>query len=221
MNNLTLEKFENGVEIFQDESLYKFTADSISLAKFCNIKSTDHVLDMCAGSGVIGLYAYSIKSFAKLYLNDIQECMCDLMQKNIMHNKLSDKCKVICKDLAALNISDFGKHLDIIMCNPPYFKLNAGEVKDDVNIAMCRHELCTNLESIISKSSGLIKDKGKFYICIPADRLCETIILLNKYRFEAKRMQISYHNINARLCLIECVKNAKSGIKIEMMKEGL
>ena len=69
MNNLSLEKFENGIQMYQDETLYKFTADSIRLAKFCKIKPTDNVLDMCAGNGVVGLYAYSLKAFNKIYFN--------------------------------------------------------------------------------------------------------------------------------------------------------
>ena len=69
MTNLTLEHFDNGIKIYQDENLYKFTSDAIKLAKFCKIKSTDNVLDMCAGSGVVGLYAYSVKSYNKIYFN--------------------------------------------------------------------------------------------------------------------------------------------------------
>ena len=221
MNSLSLEVFENGVEIFQDESLYKFTADAISLAKFCNIKHTDHVLDMCAGSGVIGLYAYSISSCNALYFNDIQPCMCELISKNISHNGLDERCKVVCKDLHDLQVDDFAKRLDVIICNPPYFKLNSGDVKQDRRIAMCRHEIATNLNKIISKAGELIKDGGKFYLCIPADRMSEAIVLLEENKFATKRMQIIFNRKEARLCLLESVKNGKSGMRITMVEEGL
>lgn len=218
MTKLSLEKFENGVEIFQDEELYKFTADAISLAKFCNIKQSDIILDMCAGNGVVGLYAYSIKACCKIYFNDIQPNMCDLILKNIRHNNLENQCQVICKDLAQLQLADFAKPLDVIVCNPPYFKLNSGEIKENINIAMCRHEISTNLEKIISKSSELIKDKGKFYLCVPADRLCETIILLHNNKFEVKNISIINNKSVVRLCLLESSKNGKSGVKIKLME---
>lgn len=221
MTRLSLEKFENGVEIFQDETLYKFTADAISLAKFCSIKGSDNVLDMCAGSGVIGLYAYSIKPFNKLYFNDIQPCMCELITKNVDRNKIEEKCKVICKDLCDLQRADFEKCLDVIVCNPPYFKLNSGDMKQDRSIAMCRHEIATNLGKIIFKAGELIKESGKFYLCIPADRMSEAIVLLEENKFATKRMQIIFNRKEARLCLLESVKNGKSGVRITMIEEGL
>ena len=124
MTNLSLEHFENGVKLYQDKTLYKFTSDAINLAKFCNIKHSDSVLDMCAGCGVVGMYAYSITPFSKLYFNDIQKSMCDLIDKNIKLNNMQDVCKVLYKDLKDLSLDDFGKPLDVIVCNPPYFKLN-------------------------------------------------------------------------------------------------
>jgi len=220
MTNLSLEHFENGVKVYQNENLYKFTSDAIKLAKFCNIKHTDNVLDMCAGCGVVGFYAYSLTPFNKIYFNDIQPQMCDLIVKNIELNQLCDKSKVLCKDLNNLSATDFDKPLDVIVCNPPYFKLN-GKLKLEPNIAMCRHEIAVNLSQIIAKAGELIKDKGRFYIIIPSSRLCESIVYLNTNKFEVKQMQIYHSRECATVCLLECVKNAKSGVKIKVLKEGV
>lgn len=220
MTNLSLEQFENGVKIYQDETLYKFTSDSIKLAKFCNIKHTDNVLDMCAGSGVVGFYVYSISNFNKLYFNDIQPEMCELIKKNINLNKLENKCKIICENLNNLNTNYFDKPLDVIMCNPPYFKIN-GKIKQNEKIAMCRHEITTNLQQIIFKSYQLLKNKGRVYIIIPADRMCEAINCFCQNGFEVKRIDIYNSNGNATICLFEAVKDAKSGVKIKVLKEGL
>ena len=218
MTNLSLEHFENGVKVYQDENLYKFTSDAIKLAKFCKIKTTDSVLDMCAGCGVVGLYAYSIKKFNKLYFNEIQLKMCKLIEKNIKLNNLENNCKVLCKNLNDLNLGDFDKPLDVIVCNPPYFKLN-GKVKEDGAVALCRHEIATNLEQIILISSRLIKDKGKLYIIIPSNRLCESVILLNKFKFEVKKMEIYNSHSMATVCLLECVKCGKSGVIVNIKSE--
>ena len=215
MTNLTLEKFENGISFYQDENLYKFTSDSIKLAKFCKIKPTDHVLDMCAGNGVVGIYAYSIKPFNKLYLNDIQSSMCDLIAKNIKLNKLEDSCKILCRDLNQLKLNDFDKKLDVILCNPPYFKLN-GKIKQDFDKAVCRHEIATNLSQIIAKSSKLIKSKGKFYLVIPASRLSECIVELNKNNFEPKRIELRVCDEVCSVCLIESVKDAGPGVEVRV-----
>ena len=220
MTNLSLEQFENGVKVYQDENLYKFTSDAIKLAKFCNIKHTDNVLDMCAGCGVVAFYAYSLTAFNKIYFNDIQPKMCDLIAKNIELNNVAGKSKVLCKDLSSLSADDFDKHLDVIVCNPPYFKLN-GKIKQNESVAMCRHEVSTNLHTIIKKAGELIKNKGRFYLIVPADRMCECVVKLNSCAFEVKQMQIFHSRENATVCLIESVKNANSGVKIKILKEGV
>lgn len=220
MTKLSLEKFENGVEIYQDESLYKFTSDAIRLAKFCNIKPKDHVLDMCAGCGVVGLYAYSIQPFQKLYFNDIQPEMCDLIEKNIAHNGLGNIAKVYCKDLNLLKTDEFDKPLDVVVCNPPYFKLNGGKINTEDKISICRHEIATNISTIIKKAGQLIKSKGKFYMVIPSDRLCEAITLMGTNKFECKRIKMHTVNNCVNLCLIEAVKDGNAGVKIELGGEN-
>lgn len=220
MTNLSLEEFENGVKLYQDENLYKFTSDAIKLAKFCKLKSTDNVLDMCAGSGVVGLYAYSINPCNKIYFNDIQASMCELIDKNIELNNLQHKAVTLCKDLNELSLCDFGKFLDIIVCNPPYFKMN-GKIKEDQSIAMCRHEVATNLGLIVAKAGQLLKSKGKFYLVIPASRLCECVVLLNANHFEVKNIQINQSNNIATTCILESVKDAKSGVRVHIMAENL
>lgn len=219
MTNLSLESFENGIKVYQDENLYKFTSDAIKLAKFCKLKHTDNVLDMCAGCGVVGFYAYSINSCNKIYFNEIQPQMCDLIDKNINLNNLKSKTKVLCKDLNNLNLNDFEKRLDVIVCNPPYFKLTA-KIKQDKSVAMCRHEITTNLQQIIYKAGELIKYNGKFYLIIPTDRMCECIGLLNVNKFEVKRMEIYHTNSLATVCLLESVKGGKSGVMVNVFKEG-
>ena len=218
MTNLSLEHFENGIKLYQDNTLYKFTSDSIKLAKFCNIKHTDNMLDMCAGCGVVGLYAYSICNCNSITFNEIQPAMCELIRKNIALNELQSKSKVICKDLAKMDVNDFEKPLDVIVCNPPYFKLNQ-KIKKDDSVAMCRHEISTNLSTIIGIASKLLKDKGRFYFIIPAERLCEAIELCAQKTFKVKRMEMYHTNYQTTVCLVEAIKGAKDGVKIRILEE--
>lgn len=216
--NLSLEQFENGIQLYQDENLYKFTSDSIRLAKFCTVKHTDNVLDMCAGCGVIGLYMYSLTQFNKLYFNDIQPEMCELISKNIQLNNLTPKSRVICKNLEQMELSEFEKPLDVIVCNPPYFKVN-GKLKTDEKIAICRHEIHTNLHNIIKKSAELLKNKGRLYIILPEDRLCEAIKALGDNNLEVKRIQLNTTSNKVVTCLLEAVKGGNVGVKINIVKE--
>lgn len=212
MTNLSVENFENGIKICQHNDMYKFTSDAIKLAKFARIKSNDNVLDLCAGCGVVGFYAYSISPFNKLYFNEIQDKMCELIKNNISLNQMDGKCKVINKDLNKLTLEDIDKPVDVILCNPPYFKLNS-KINLKTEIAICRHEIATNLSQIVNTCSKLIKVSGKLYMVFPSNRLCECVLELSKVDFEVKRIEMCVDK-TVEICLIEAVKFGKSGVDI-------
>ncbi len=222
IDNLKLEHFEivgktnnglNGISIIQSDNYYKFTQDAILLAKFCNIKHSDHVLELCAGSGVISFYAYSLCPYAHLYFNEIQSDMCQIIQENIDLNNLNRRSNIFNCNLKDLSISAFKKPLDVIVCNPPYFKVNNNKINDRYEIAIARHELEATLEDIVKKSSELLKEKGRLYMVHLASRSAELVSLCSKYGLETKRMKFIFTNDKeAYLVLIEAVKGGKSGV---------
>lgn len=209
------EIFPNGICVWQSDDGYKFTRDAVELAKFCVTKHTDNVLEMCAGSGVVGFYAYSLNAFSHLYLNEIQHKNCQIILKNIEENNMSRKASCLECNLSDLKPTDFEKKLDVILCNPPYFKLSGSKVNEDYSIAISRHEIETDLQTIVEKATTLIKDKGRFYLCMPQERLAETVAVLQNNRFECKRIKLLLNSKKeVSLCLFEAVYKAKSGVKI-------
>lgn len=221
-DNFKLEQFDNGIAVYQSDNYYKFTQDAIMLAKFCNIKHSDDVLELCAGSGVISFYAYSLSPFNHLYFNEIQKEMCEIIEANIAFNGFKRRSKVFNCNLKDLKSTDFKKYLDVIVCNPPYFKIEPNhKINEKYEIAIARHELEATLEDIISKSSELLKDKGRLYMVHLASRSAEICSIASKYNMEIKRMKFIFNgDKEAYLVLIEAIKNAKPGVRITKNKEN-
>ena len=221
IDNFKLEHFDNGISIYQSDNYYKFTQDAILLAKFCNIKHSDNVLELCAGSGVISFYAYSLCPFNHLFFNEIQPEMCEIIEENIKFNGFKRRSKIFNCNLKELSLSDFSKPLDVIICNPPYQKVNPNSlINEKPEIAVARHEILATLEDIIKKSSELLKDKGRLYMVHLASRATELISLCSKYNVEVKRMKLIFNGEKeAYLVLIEAVKNAQPGVRISKNKE--
>ena len=192
------------------------------LAKFCNIKHSDDVLELCAGSGVISFYAYSLCAFNHLYFNEIQPEMCKIIEENIAFNGFKRRSKIFNCNLKDLKSSDFKKHVDVVICNPPYFKIdNNSKINEKYEIAVARHEIEATLEDIIAKSSELLKDKGRLYMVHLASRTAEICAISSKYKMEVKRMKFIFNGEKeAYLVLIEAIKNAKSGVRITKNKEN-
>lgn len=216
VENFKLEHFDNGVSVYQNENLYKFTQDAILLAKFCNIKHSDDVLELCAGSGVISFYAYSLCPFSHMYFNEIQSEMCEIIEENIKFNNLKRRSRIFNCNLKKLKPSDFPRNVDVVICNPPYQKVNGKSlINEKREIALARHEIEAELEDIIAKTSELIKDKGRLYMVHLASRSTEIISLCTKYHMEVKRMKFIFNgDKDAYLVLIEAVKNAHPGVRV-------
>lgn len=221
IDNFKLEHFDNGISVYQSDNFYKFTQDAILLAKFCNIKHSDNVLELCAGSGVISFYAYSLCPFNHLYFNEIQTEMCEIIEENIKFNGFKRKSKIFNCNLKDLKLSDFPKSLDVVICNPPYQKVNEKSlINERPEIALARHEIEANLDDIIKKSSELLKDKGRLYMVHIAPRVTEIVTNCAKYNMQVKRMKFIFNgDKEAYLVLIEAVKGANSGVRITKNKE--
>ena len=79
--------------------------------------SKKNVLDLCTGSGAIGV---SIAKYTKniVTMSDISENALEIAKKNAVSNQVIDNCKFILSDM----FEDIEGKFDIIVSNPPYIK---------------------------------------------------------------------------------------------------
>jgi ribosomal protein L3 glutamine methyltransferase len=86
-------------------------------APWVNPEKTGRVLDMCAGSGCIGIACAQAFPDATVDLSDLSADALDVAQENINRHQLQDRVTAIQSDLfAALQ----GQVYDLIVANPPY-----------------------------------------------------------------------------------------------------
>ena len=166
----------------------------------------------------------SLENMKEVYGEEIIEQISynmDIIEENIKFNGFKRRSKIFNCNLKELSLSDFSKPLDVIICNPPYQKVNPNSlINEKPEIAVARHEILATLEDIIKKSSELLKDKGRLYMVHLASRATELISLCSKYNVEVKRMKLIFNGEKeAYLVLIEAVKNAQPGVRISKNKE--
>ncbi|WP_416399034.1 50S ribosomal protein L3 N(5)-glutamine methyltransferase [Allohahella sp. A8] len=77
-----------------------------------------HILDLCCGSGCIGVAAAMTFPEATVVLSDISKAALQLAKRNVARYGLSD-ATVIHSDLFA-SLGAYRKRFDVILCNPPY-----------------------------------------------------------------------------------------------------
>lgn len=175
-----------GIKILQSPEEYCFSSDSALLANLVRASSKDKVLDLCGGSGIISLLI-AAKTKAKLITGiELQPKLADRAKRSVQLNGLESRIKILCMDVKeSLHKLGCGSQ-DIVVCNPPYYRLGEGEMSENVEIAMCRHEVAITLKEIVEISSKILKFGGKLYIICKADRLSELLCLLSSNRLEPK-----------------------------------
>lgn len=209
--------FDYGLSIYQDNDGFKFSLDSILLAEFVELKNGDEtIVDFCSGNGAVPLIL-STKTNSKIIGFEVQEHPYELAFNSIKLNKLSKQIKMVNANLNESFEYVLPESVDIVTCNPPYFKVNSdSNINDVMEKAIARHELETNLEEIIMSSRYILKNKGVLYMVHRPERLVEIIMLLKKYKFAVKKLQFIYTNYNksALMVLIKATKNGLEGLKI-------
>ena len=179
--------------IMQDNEMFHFSLDSVLLPNFITInKNTKKILDIGCGNAPIPLIL-STKTDANIIGVEIQKDVYNLAKESVEYNKLSDKIEIINADINEYYKNIEVGSIDIITCNPPYFKY-----KKDSNIneseykTIARHEVALNLEQLLSISKILLKTNGIIGIVHRPERLVDIINEMKKNNIEPKKMQLVY-----------------------------
>jgi len=216
--NLSLKDGETAEELFagkiiiQNESLYRFTSDSILLSRFAKAKVRDDVADFCAGSGAVGFHFLCLNPHINsLTLFELQHSLADMARRTALADGFDAR-------IVEGRLQDIAPSYDgafsLILCNPPYER--GGFENVSYERAICRKEITITLEEIIAVASRKLKFGGRLAIINRADRLAELFYTMKKYGLEPKRMQLVKGAENAKpyLVMAEGVKGGKPSLEI-------
>lgn len=206
----------NNLYIIQDKNEYCFTSDAVALANFVKVPRGGKVVDLCSGSGVIGILVSAKNNVSKTVLVEYQEKLADMSKRSIEYNKLSS-IEVVNKKLQNVHKIIGNSCYDVVLCNPPYKKSGTTKlVNEKESIAIARHEIEVTLEEIVLEASKLLKYGGDFYIVNKEERLTDMMVLFRQYNIEPKELKILTSNKGANVVMLKGRKGGKSGIKISL-----
>lgn len=205
------------LKIYQDDKYFKFSLDSVLLAEFVNLTTrTKNILELCSGNCAVSMIL-STKTKANITAVEVQKEIYELGKESIEYNKLSDRINFVLSDVKDVKNYFPGNNINIIVCNPPYFKKNnTSFINDDKTKAIARHELLVSLDEIIEISSKILQKDGELYLVHRSERLDEIINSCFKYNIKVKKVQLisTKDGKEPTLVLVKCVKGSNPGIKI-------
>lgn len=174
--------------------------------KSIDIMENIEILDMCTGSGCIGIsLAKNIKN-TKVTLVDISKEAIEIAKKNAIQNEVENKITFIQSDMFE-NVK--GK-FDIIVSNPPYIKTNIiqtldKQVQNEPHIALDGGEDGLDFYKIlINEAHKYLKKDGKIFLEIGYDQKQEVENLTKQSKHYKKIETIKDLSQNDRVIILEC-----------------
>lgn len=199
------------IVMYQDDTMFRINTDTMVLGEFLDIKKTDTVLDMGTNNGALLIYA-SMHKPKKIIGLDINEEALILARKNLEINNINNY-ELINDDITTYS----GEEVDVIICNPPYFKTNKEMLCENEYKQIAKHEVKLNLESLVSSIRRNLKNYGTLYFLFLSSRLQEVMNEFKKNKLRIKKMQFVY-DVNkdySNVVLIKAFKGGSMGMVVE------
>lgn len=209
-----VEDIDENIKIIANPNLYRYTSDSIRLAKSVKASHKDRVLDLCSGSGIIPL-ALASYTRASIDTLELQFPLFDMARRSVEMNSLADRIRVFQGDLVGYMPS---VTYDIVTCNPPYYKAKSGETRETQTADIARHELKCTLGDIVVTAEKSLKFGGKLYLLHKCERLSEVLTELSQHKLEPKELILFTHNNKAvDTFIVIAKKGANIGLKTNII----
>lgn len=207
----------NGLYLIQDPDKFCFGIDAVLLSNFVKVKKNGHVVDLCTGSGIVPILLSAKTGAKKITGIEIQSDIADMARRSVSYNKLDEKIDIINDDISNALKYINNCSVDTVCVNPPYMKDTTAIKNPDLPMAIARHELLTDLETVINIASKLLKESGKFFMVHRPSRLSEIFASMRQNRIEPKRLRFihPYVESKANLVLIEGAKGSGVWLDVE------
>ena len=196
------------LKIYQDNEMIGINTDTMLLGEFVEVYKEDTVLDFGTNTGALLLYA-SLFHPKKLIGIDINKKALDLAKKNLDANCINNY-ELVNADI----ITYHGEEVDVIICNPPYFKTNEDNKSDNKALNLAKHEGDLTLDKLIVSIRRNLKNYGTLFMLFQTSRMQEVFTELTKNKFRIKEIKLCYdeNKESSNVFLLKAVKGGSYGV---------
>ncbi|MCB5230554.1 MAG: methyltransferase, partial [Candidatus Cloacimonas sp.] len=132
------------------------------------IKESKRVLELGTGNGVLTIMlALTFKKWDITAL-EVQIPMYKLAVENAKAAGVEVDLRL--GDLKRFQEPDEDAKYDVILSNPPYFKLGNGRISSNLSKLIARYEILCTMEDVLSLLQRALNEKGKGFVLYPVSR---------------------------------------------------
>jgi len=173
----------------------KINEDSLWLCSFIDEElNQKRVLELGSGSGLISIFIQKNFRVKQITAIEIEDKACRSLNENIKINNCKNM-KAYKYDIRNLKDNFKSSSFDLVITNPPFFKIGHGRQSLNRQKLLARHEILCNMTDIFDVSYSLLKSKGSFIFCYPKTRDKEVSLNAKNFKFNIAKKK-SKKNIN-------------------------
>jgi tRNA1Val (adenine37-N6)-methyltransferase len=205
------------IRVIQPRAGYRFSVDSILLARFVSVRRNDRVLELGAGAGVISLAIAALHRPREIVAIEIQPELVAMIDRGARLNGFPS-IHAIEADLRKIKHARIpATGFDLVVANPPYRKRNSGRESPNEKRRGARSETTATLEDFVAAAVRHARDSGRAAFVFTADRFAELISVAREHRLEPKRIRLvhPYKNAPATTVLLEARKGGGVEVCVE------
>lgn len=167
---------------YSQPSEYRFSHDSVFFARkvfeeyLASLETSEieklNCLDCCSGCGIIGLdLQYHLIEEAKVQVNsfdflEVQAVYREHFEVNKSTLNVSTPMRFLNQNYDNLLEKENHKKYDLIVCNPPYFRIDQGKLSPSDFKNRCRFYIDSDFTSLINGIVNSVSDNGRAYILL-------------------------------------------------------
>lgn len=171
-------------EIAQDQCAMKVGTDGILLGAWAPISHSKRILDIGAGTGLIGLMLAQRTENAAVVLVEVDEKAAQQARENAKHSPFGQRVTTV--DSPIQDYTEEGRGFDLIVSNPPFF--TGGVLSEQQGRASVRHTVKLSHQDLMRSVQRLLAPQGSFCLILPWLEGLRFIELAESYQLYPQRI---------------------------------
>jgi tRNA1Val (adenine37-N6)-methyltransferase len=216
MHDMTVDTvFEGRLRVRQMRKGYRFSVDAVLLAHFAGPLTTETVLDLGTGCGIIPLILAVRYGGIMAHGVELQPGLADIALRNAAENGLSDRVMIHALDMKQVSTTMTSGPVDLVVCNPPFHPMDAGRINPDSQRAVARHELGITLFELMETAGRMLRDGGRFAAVYPVGRLEDMLLEMRRQGLVPGKIRMVHPKESGpgKLFLVAGVKNGGEALE--------
>lgn len=181
---------DGALVIQQSESGYRFGLDAVLLATdLPHVPLDGHVVDLGAGTGAVGLMVAKRRPDTTVEAIEVQPSLHDLLLLNIRENDLEERVAGLKGDVRQHQLLLSAHSADLVLMNPPYYRIGQGRVSPNRERAAAHQELHGSLRDFIVAAQYVLKPRAYLKLVLPPMRLSDLMLEIRKSDFSPQSVR--------------------------------